>query len=722
VPLEKDAGVNHPDNGNAREGEAIGSGAPSILSKELAQAPANRSTQSKPWAKKICTAWQVLPSVAAQVHVHILHRDYETRSRVILKLVGAHQYAADPSTEVLCCAYAIDDAPVQLWRPGDPVPPEFIEAASNPMWIIAAHGDHFETAIEQHILAPRFSWPITPIERHRCTMAMVLAVGLPARLGAVADALEFANRKDAAGERLMHLMSKPRRAHKDENPAAIYWFEDRERFDRLCDYCRRDVEVERELYNRLPPLLAAEQSLWQLSCEINARGFHVDRQFAEAARKIAQAAAPEINQELAEITGGTVTSIAQVARLTEWLRQKGCTLEKLNKAAIERQLEREQQLTPAVQRVLELRLGGAQAAVKKIDALLARAGKDDRIRGAFRFHGAATGRWAGEGFQPQNLKRPVVDDLEAAISAVATGDYAHVHKLYPRPLAAVGDCSRAMIAATPGHVLIGADFSSIESRGLAWIAGEDWKLNAYRRFDATHDPCDEPYCITAGKIFHVPPGSITKEQRSVGKTCDVGFGYQGGRNAWRKFEPDRFADEEVDQFKKEWRAAHPAIRRFWHDIDHAALAAVRDRGRVVRCGLIALKSSGAFLRLRLPSGRKLSYPMPRVIGDEREQFVVFADNAAGQFKDCRHGRGAYGGLWTENIVSGVARDLLAEAMLRVEAAGYPIVLHVHDELVCEVPIGFGSTNEFTHLMTLKPAWALDLPIAANAWIGERYFK
>jgi DNA polymerase len=281
-----------------------------------------------------------------------------------------------------------------------------------------------------------------------------------------------------------------------------------------------------------------------------------------------------------------------------------------------------------------------------------------------------------------------------------------------------------MITAAPGHVLIGGDFSSIESRVLAWIAGERWKLDAYRRFDATHDPRDEPYCETACRIFRVPSGSYTKEspERSIGKVCDLAFGYQGSLNAWRKFEPDRFSDEEVQQFKNEWRAAHPAIKRFWYEIDRAALTAVRERGRIIHCGPIALKSSGAFLRLRLPSGRKLSYPMPRVIGDEREQSVVFADNAAGQFKDCRHGQGAYGGLWTENIVSGVARDLLADAMLRIEAAGSPIVLHVHDEVVAEVPEGFGSLEEFTHLMTRKPAWALDLPIAANAWSGERYCK
>ena len=377
-------------------------------------------------------------------------------------------------------------------------------------------------------------------------------------------------------------------------------------------------------------------------------------------------------------------------------------------------------------RVLELRLGGAQAAVKKIDALLARAGDDDRVRGAFRYHGAATGRWAGEGFQPQNLKRPVVDDLAAAIDAVATGDYEHVKKLYPRPLAVVGDCSRSMINAAPGHVLIGADFSSIESRVLAWIAGEGWKLDAYRRFDATRDPRDEPYCETACKIFRVPSGTYTKDspERSVGKTCDLAFGYQGGLNAWRKFEPDKFTDAEVETFKTEWRAAHPAIVKFWYDIDRAAVLAVRERGQVVRCGRIDLKSTGAFLQLKLPSGRKISYPQPRLVteGGSDKHRVVFADNAAGQFKDCRNGQGAYAGTWTENIVSGIARDLLAAAMLRVEAAGYPIVLHVHDELVCEVPIGFGSTEEFTRLMTRKPAWALELPIAASAWTGPRYCK
>ena len=552
-------------------------------------------------------------------------------------------------------------------------------------------------------------------------MAMALAAGLPARLSALADALELANRKDAGGERLMHQMSKPRRPHKDENPAGIYWFEDQERVERLRAYCAQDVEVERELYRRLPPLSPSEQVLWTLNHTINTRGFHVDRAFAAAARAVAQAAAPEIDAEITTITNGAVTAISQVARLLTWVREHGSVLEQLDRKSIGKELERDD-LLPAVRRALELRLGGAQAAVKKLDALLARAGDDDRVRGAFRYHGASTGRWAGEGYQPQNLKRAVAD--EAAIAAVATGDYAHVRSLYPQPLSVIGDCTRAMITAAPGHMLIGADFSSIESRVLAWVAGEEWKLDSYRRFDATHDPRDEPYCITACKIFRKPEGSFTKgsPERSVGKTCDLAFGYMGGLGAWRKFEPDRFTDDEVKTFNAEWRAAHPKIKRFWYDVDRAALMAVRERGRVFRCGPVAFKSAGAFLWLKLPSGRKLAYPQPRAIGDDKRQHVVFADNAAGQFKDCRNGQGSYGGLWTENIVSGIARDLLADAMLRIEAAGFPIVLHVHDEIVCEVPIGFGSTEEFTHLMTRKPSWALDLPVAASAWTGMRYTK
>jgi DNA polymerase len=633
----------------------------------------------------------------------LLHRDYETRSQAALNRVGAHRYAADPTTEVLCCAFAVDEQPVQLWRPGDPVPHEFVEAAADPIWLVVAHNDEFEASLELRIMGPCHGWPIIPLERQRCTMAAALAAGLPARLSAVAAALELRHRKDATGARLMQQLSKPRRPHKNENPD---WYEDQARLEKLYSYCKQDVEVERELYHRLPPLSGSEQRLWTLSSEINARGFNIDRELAEAAQRIVEQAGPKLDAELAEITGGAVTAIGQVARLLEWLRVRDCNLESLQRDEIEAALTREELAVP-VRRALELRLGGAQAAAKKIAALLERAGNDNRVRGSFRYHGAATGRWSGEGFQAQNLKRPTID-IEPAIAAIATGSYEHVRKHYPQPLAVIGDCSRSMLCAAPGHVLIGADFSSIESRILAWAAGEAWKLDAYRRFDATHDPRDEPYCATACRIFGVPAGTYTKAspERQVGKVCDLAFGYQGGLGAWRKFEPNRFSDEEVQKFKTDWRSAHKAIRQLWYDVDRAALTAVRERGHMVRCGSIAFKCSASALRLKLPSGRKITYPQPCVIGDEREQHVTFADNAAGGFREAR----AYGGLWTENIVQAIARDLLAGAILRLEAAGYPIVMHVHDEI------------EFTRIMTRKPAWGLELPIAATAWSGARYSK
>jgi DNA polymerase len=255
------------------------------------------------------------------IATNILHRDFETRSCVDLRKVGAHVYAADPSTEILWVGYAVDDGPMQLWRPGDPVPPEFLETAANASWCAVAHNDHFESLIEKCILHPRYGFLLIPPERHRCTQAAALALGLPAKLGAVADALEMENRKHAAGERLMHQMSKPRKPRKGEDPSGgPYWFDDEDRMYRLGQYCKQDVEVERELYRRIPMLSDFEQALWLLSNKINDRGFHVDRPFTEAARKIARAAAPEIDAELAEITDGAVTGINQIARLKQWLQ------------------------------------------------------------------------------------------------------------------------------------------------------------------------------------------------------------------------------------------------------------------------------------------------------------------------------------------------------------------------------------------------------------------
>jgi DNA polymerase len=655
---------------------------------------------------------------------HILHRDYETRSVLDLQIVGPWRYAADERTEVRCCAYAVDNDKVQLWVPGNLVPEPFLQAAADRSWLLVAHNAQFEILIEHFIMRRRHGWPKIPLRQHRCTMAMALARALPPKLQLLAEALELMHQKDKAGRRLMLTMSKPRRPRKDEDPEGCYWLEDQIRLQRLYQYACEDVEIEREAYQQLWPLPPEEEQVWLVDLIINARGFFVDRQLAEAARAIAQAAAPQLDTELAQLTGGTVTSIHQVARLKVWLDQEGCSATVLDKAAIERLLAADN-LPITARRALELRQSGAQAAAKKIDALLARCDHDDRIRGALRYHGASTGRWSGKGVQPQNLKRPQIEDVDAAVAAIATGDYSHVRSLYPHPLAVIGDITRSMICAAPGHQLIGADFSSIESRVLAWISDEEWKLDSYRRFDATHDPRDEPYCITACKILCVPDGTFNAEspERKIGKTCDLAFGYQGGLNAWRKFEPDRFSDAEVEQFKQEWRAAHPQIKKFWYAIDRATCQAVRQREQVIYCGRLLLKCTGMFLFIKLPSGRKLAYPFPRIeIKDREHEAVVFKDASSGQWRDCRGGNGAYGGLWTENIVSAISRDLLAAALIRIERAGYRVVLHVHDEIICEVAIGFGSTEEFKKLMIVSPNWAHGLPIAAKPWSGPRFCK
>ena len=653
---------------------------------------------------------------------HILFRDYETRSTLALDKVGVHRYAADPRTEVLCCAFAVDNEPVELWIPGEVVPPEFQEAATNPNWIAVAHNAAFEMAIEQYLLAPRFDWPQIPIERQRCTMAGALALSLPAKLETLAHALELRHQKDAVGHRLMLMMARPRKARKDEDPTRTYWFEDPDRLGRLYEYCEQDVKAERELFGRLQPLSPAELALWTLDATINQRGFRIDRELAEAARKVAQAAAPEIDAELAEVTDGAVTGINQLARMQVWLGQNGCAVEDLQQKTVAKLLESE--LPPKVQRALELRQDGGGAAVKKINALLQRAGDDGRVRGALQFHKASTGRWAGVGVQPQNLKRSdALEDIEAAITAVKTGDYEHVRKLYPRALTLLGDLGRSLIIAAPGHTLIGADFSSVESRVLAWVAGEQWKLDAHARYDATQDPRDEVYAVLACRMLHVPEGSFTPEspERRMGKYADLSCGYMGGGGAIERIAPGIFDEAQREQIKNEWRSAHPRVRNFWYEIDRAAWAAVQSRGSIVRCGPVAFRCLGTFLFLKLPSGRKLAYPLSRTkLIDPQRGVVLFNDNSAGRWHDCRDGRGAYGGVWSENVVQAIARDLLADAMLRVEAAGYPIVLHLHDEIVCEVPEGFGSTEEFTRIMTRAPSWALTLPIAAKAWTGPRF--
>jgi DNA polymerase len=419
--------------------------------------------------------------------------DFETRSIVALDVVGAWRYAADSSTEVLCDAYAIDEGEPQIWIPGNPFPEELFTAN-----VTVAHNFQFERAIATRILTPRYGWPEIPLAKQRCTMALALANALPAALEKTAKALGLPYEKDKEGYRSMRRMSRPRRPHKNEDPNGIYWVDGPEQRQRLQTYCMRDVEIERAIYRRIPSLSLEEQELWQLDAVINERGFFTDRPLTIAARDIARAEQAAVNTEVAELTNGEIVSIGQIERIKAFVRRHGHAIETLTRRSVSQVLRHNP--SDAVRQLLELRRVGARASTKKFDALLACIDADNRLRGTLRFHGSSTGRWSGSRFQPQNLKKPETKDLDTAITAILAGDIIKVREL-GAPLTIAGDISRAIICAAPEHTLIGGDFSAIESRDLAWFAGEKWKLEAYRKYDETGDPKLEPYCVMASKAL-----------------------------------------------------------------------------------------------------------------------------------------------------------------------------------------------------------------------------
>jgi DNA polymerase len=644
-----------------------------------------------------------------------LFYDFETRSTVDLKKAGAWRYATDPSTEVLCCSFAVDAEPVQLWIPGDPIPPEWIEAAANPNWCVAAWNAAFERRIEQHIIGPRYGWPLVPFERHQCCMATALAAALPGKLENAAAALGLKHQKSDSG--VMLKMAKPRKPRRGEDPNGVYWWDDEELRQQLYAYCRQDCEVERELHHRLPPLSTAEQELWLLDQIINDRGFHVDRALAEAARRVVSEEQIAINAEIARLTGGAATTINQVEKIVAYVRGQGHQLSGLTKRSVSAVLAHNP--SDDVREILELRRTGARASVRKLEALFDRIDSDDRLRDTLQFHSASTGRWAGRGFQPQNLKKPEGKDLDAAVDAVLTGNVENVRAL-GAPLSVIGDISRSIICAAPGHVLLGADFSAIESRVLAWVAGEEWKVAAYRQFDRIGDDKLEPYCVAATKILKRTVTKADEAGRAIGKVCDLAFGYGGGIGAWRNFDKsDAYTDADVEQFKKSFRQTHAATVRFWHRLERAAHRAIR-AGQQTKYRMFSFAMEGGTLFMTLPSGRRLAYPEACLVPGKFEgvREIQFKDSAGGRWADS----GAWYGTLVENAVQAISRDLLAAAMLRLEAAGYPIVLHVHDEIISEVPEGSGDETKFVEIMAAAPDWATGLPVAAKPWSGDRYAK
>lgn len=698
---------------------------------------------------------------------HVLHRDYETASPVDLSECGAYVYFEHPDTRVWCCAYAVDDGPVKLWAPGDPVPPEFIECATNPAWTAVAHNASFERLVERCIMAPRYGFPEIPLERQTCTMAMAYAMGLPAKLEKLLPALGSPIVKDMAGHRLMMTMASPRRPRKDEDPSKTYWWDDEERRHRLGRYCVDDVEAERAAGKLLVRLRPQEQALWVLDQRINDRGVYVDRELCHRARRIVEIVAKRLDREMAVVTDWAVTACSNVNDLKTFVRSRGLVVDSLDKEALFELLARSD-LDPAARRALQLRQEASKASVKKIVALLAGVSKDGRARGLLQYHVSASGRWGGRRYQPQNLKSPELkpEEVEDAIAIIlenpAEKALALLEILYGPPLSVIGDCIRGMVKAAPGKKLIAGDFTSIEAVKLSWLAGEQWKLDAFREHVAGRAP--DLYIQTYCRAFEVPFFGKKDKRRKTGKYMDLASGYQGGHGAYLRFgvTGDALAelieavqgavtDEEWAAAVKKydgghgltetewaalrvaidrWRSAHPHIKQYWNDLDAAAREAVENPGALTTVRNVKFKVVGSFLWMQLPAGRAISFPYPSLRMKEvpwknddgtqaRKLCVSFKGmNDKSQWVD----EYMYGGKWSNYATQGSARDILAETLFRLEAAGYPCVMHVHDEVICEVPDDFGSVEEFEALMVELPPWAAGLPVAAEAWSGERYRK
>lgn len=718
-----------------------------------------------------------------------LHIDFETRSAVDLKKTGVHRYAEDPSTDVWCAAFAVDDGPVELWRMGDDFPFE-VQAAFTYGWTIIAHNAAFERAIWAGVLAPRYGWPIPRLEWWQCTMAMALAMSLPASLGEAAAALGLEHRKDMTGHRLMMQMAKPRpKPRTGPDDGTLRWWDEPEKLERLYAYCATDVETERALEKRLLKLRPAEQALWHLDQRINDRGVQVDVRLCQAAQKVVDAVKIRADEEMIEVTGGEVVSVSATAQLAAFCNSEGMDGDSVAKDQVERMLIRDD-LTPALRRALEIRQEAGKAAVLKIPALLNGMCSDGRARGLLQFHGASTGRWAGRRFMPHNMKRPQAKDIPQAIETILfsptgrlidAGDIDLVELCHGPALNVVGDCIRGMVCAAPDAVLDASDLANIEGRVLAWLAGEVWKIQAFREFDAKIGP--DLYKLAYGRAFGVDPGAVgdDSQERQVGKVMELALGYQGGVGAFltmaktygvkigdgydsiMALAPATVAEQAEKGFvargrasgverktwiaaetvKLLWRGAHPATCDLWNDVEDAAIDAVQSPGKVIHCGKLQFRVAGSFLFMRLPSGRALCYPYPRIMRQkmpwkDRDGNPVFRpaltyktvpnpSNMAKIVDDptntSRWARiSTYGGSLVENAVQAIARDVMVEGMLRHEAAGYEIVLTVHDEVVAESPAGFGSSDEFSLLMAIVPEWADGLPVAAKGWRAERYRK
>jgi DNA polymerase len=660
-----------------------------------------------------------------------LHIDFETRSAIDLTKVGVHRYAEDPTTGLWCFSYRFDDGPVQHWVRGQPWPKD-VNLHIGACGRVVAHNAGFERAMWNAFN----DFVNMTIKQQDCTMARARIMGLPGSLGALAKALNANVKKDDQGYRLMMKMCRPKAVW--EATGRVVWHEDPEDLKRLVSYCDTDVLAECDVDAMLPPLSPYERRVWELDQRINDRGVALDVDFITKAQAVAEEAIKRANKKIWRLTDGAVKKVTEAARVVTWIKSRGIPCESIAEGEHEDLIICSDMFDdPLVEEVIRLRAASAKAF--KFPAMLAAVCSDGRVRGSLGYAATVQHRWAGRGVQFHNMKRVAEGEENDVILAIHTiksiSDPSRaldrLELLFDTPLHTLSTCTRASVVSSDDCKLMGGDFSNIEGRLNAWMAGEQWKLQAFRDFDAGVGP--DLYKVTAGNIIGIPPEEVSKNQRQEqGKVPELACGYQGALGAFKKMGAKygvRLSDKRIHEIVQGWRLANPMITQSWREYQDAAIEAVGAPGCVVSIlgSKVKYVSNGDFLFCLLPSGHIISYASPSVAwktkvmvidGDEVE-FNRYTVSYWGEQKGWRQ-LDLYGGAQCAHVVSGTARDVLCEAMFRLEEAGYPIVLTIHDETLSEVLKGYGSLEEYKALLMKKSEWLAEVPIAANVWEGPVY--
>ena len=620
--------------------------------------------------------------------------DFETYSDCNLKSAGAFAYADHSPTEVLCMGWAVDDEPPQLWTPDMPLPIELfrlIERGAQ-VW---AWNSFFELVIWQRVLM----WPTIPITQWNDTAALAAAQAYPRSLEKCGEFMGMPGdaAKDKRGKYLIQRLCKPYRGKRLDDFVLL---------QELHDYCLQDVISERAIRKRLRSLHPSEREVWEADQRMNLRGVRLDAANCEHAIEIIKAVELALNAEVFELTQGQLTSTSSRAKSLEWINSQGLAMDSYDKAAVTCALQGA--CPPNVERFLEIRQALSRSSTKKFQAMLDCLGKDGRAHGTTLYHGAATGRASGRHFQPQNLPRPIVDDVDSVIDCLR---FRCADQLPGEPMALLASCLRGMLVASKGRRLIVSDYSAIEARVLAWLAGHKDVLQSFR------DGLDL-YKVTASDMYAIPYSSVDKDQRFLSKIATLALGYQGGVKAFQKMAVNYGTD--VDEatalkIRDDWRSANQPIVQLWNDVEAAAFKAITDGKRTSTNAGDFMLLKGDLL-FKLPSGRCLSFPKAVIEGGKLTYQGM--NNFTHKWGTIQ----TYGGSLVQSITQAVARDLLMHALLKLDAAGYDPILTVHDEIVADTRISHGSLDEFNALMCDLPVWAKGLPVAVEGYESQRYRK